>query len=58
MKAPEIADRLVRSLAKDATHHERTLLKLQALCRRMGVESADVLVLLPDDVLAIVKVSA
>lgn len=52
MKAPQIAERLARSLEKDATHLDRTAAKFQALCRRAGVDPADVLALVSDEIRA------
>ena len=49
MKAPEIADRFLRSLEKYGDLRIR-LLKVRALCDRMGVSfEAEVLPLLPPD---------
>jgi hypothetical protein len=47
VKAEEIADRLVRREDLGITHLR--VLKLQALCQRMGVPLADVLACLTDE---------
>lgn len=56
MTAEEIADRLVRR--EDLPITALRVRKLQALCLRMGVPLADVLVLLTDEQRAAVKASS